>query len=399
MTPRRLIAGVSAGLGLVVALTVFAFAQAGDEKPADDGAKEKGLDGVQIVTAEGWGAIVNGDKAKARDEARMDAYRQALEQSGVAVGGRTEMQDMVVVYDKVITSSQGHVRKWQELRNWATEDDILHVEIKAEVAPGPIASDKDALPYLIDMMGNPRLAIITNVGEDDPPSVRRAVDTMMTKTFTDVRYFVVDLAQAELAKMPDQVLQAMTQGDVQGATKLAQQMDADILLLNTADIVPEKSPITLGGVAPIFIHANITAKILVAATGKVVTAQEARMTKQATALEGKEMEGVALDAASLAAQNIATMLITKLPRFYLGGEMASWRQLMVSGVSGLSQMRAIENALKNMRFVQEVRRRGYSQGRLQIDVLSGVEPLEILEQLEPALGCALRCAGADGGGG
>ena len=87
------------------------------------------------VDVEGLAPVTGGDKAKARNEAKRQAYREALEKGiGAYVEGITEMKDFAVVKDKVFSQAQGLVTDFKVLDESTGEDGIFHLRARCKVS-------------------------------------------------------------------------------------------------------------------------------------------------------------------------------------------------------------------------------------------------------------------------
>lgn len=338
----------------------------------------------QMVVAEGWSAIIDENRARARDMARLDAYRVALETAGVNIGSRTDVHKGAVVYDNILAATNGHIRNWEELRTWETPDGMLHVEISAEVAHGPVSRDTSALAFLIDIMGNPRIAVIAS-GPEGFEAVTREVETKLAGCLSALRYHVVDLQTSRQANMRHALLAALQDHDMQTTVELVNRLGADLLVETVVDCVPETVGLRLGGEQASFLHLMLSAKVTVAATGKLVNAASHRTTGPIAGEVDAAAVGTALSMAGGVVEKLSDDLIVTLPRYYLGPRQGVWKELTISGLEGTSRpIQEIVDALRQMRFVSEVRLRRYSRGLLLVDILTANDLLEVVEYLERA---------------
>ena len=80
------------------------------------------------VRAEGMAAVIEGNTARAREEATRHLYRDAVEKAlGAYVQGITEMKDFAVVRDRVFSQSQGIVTSTKNLAETLGQDGILRL--------------------------------------------------------------------------------------------------------------------------------------------------------------------------------------------------------------------------------------------------------------------------------
>ena len=102
------------------------------------------------ITATGTARIFNGDKASARNQALKNAQRSALEQGlGVYVDSTTVAENWRVIQDKIFSSTQGYVSRYDVIDDRISDDgkDWL-VTIDAEIADGILEDDLRALNIL-----------------------------------------------------------------------------------------------------------------------------------------------------------------------------------------------------------------------------------------------------------
>ncbi len=118
--------------------------------------------GAEItVDAEGMAAVVDGNVTRAREEAKRQLYRDALEKGiGAYVQGITEMKDFEVVRDRVFSQSQGLVTSVKNSSERVDSDGILHLTATCIVSEKKL----DGLlgPAVIDMLGNPRIMVLVD---------------------------------------------------------------------------------------------------------------------------------------------------------------------------------------------------------------------------------------------
>jgi hypothetical protein len=146
--------GLTAGL-LIVAMSGIAYAQE-----------------TETVEATGQAAIVDNDRAEARDKAIEDALRKAIESAvGTMISSETVTENYQLLTDKVYSKASGYVTKYK-ITGERIEENVKIVEVKAEVSKGAIQNDLDALSILInEAKGRPKLLVMIaeqNVGMNQP---------------------------------------------------------------------------------------------------------------------------------------------------------------------------------------------------------------------------------------
>ena len=125
------------------------------------------------VQAEGQAAILNNNLAGARNQALVNAQRNAVEQGvGLVLDSKTVSENFEIIRDKVLTSSQGFVTKYTILQEGPTPDQqTFRVKIKAEVSQELLEDRLSALRILHQAMGNKRVMVIYK--SDNPNALVR----------------------------------------------------------------------------------------------------------------------------------------------------------------------------------------------------------------------------------
>ena len=89
------------------------------------------------VEVEGFGPLIQGDLAQARDEALADARVRAIEQvAGVQVEARSELAQELMVMSETGTSSEGFISNEQILEEGMAGDGLYRVRLRADVSAG-----------------------------------------------------------------------------------------------------------------------------------------------------------------------------------------------------------------------------------------------------------------------
>lgn len=125
------------------------------------------------VEAEGQAAILNNNLAGARNQALVNAQRNAVEQGvGLVLDSKTVSENFEIIRDKVLTSSQGFVTRYTILQEGPTPDQqTFRVRIKAEVSQELLEDRLSALRILHQAMGNKRVMVIYR--SDNPNALAR----------------------------------------------------------------------------------------------------------------------------------------------------------------------------------------------------------------------------------
>lgn len=125
------------------------------------------------VEAEGQAAVLNGNAASARNQALLNAQRNAVEQGvGLVLDAKTATENFQVIQDQVLTSSQGFVTSYLVLSEGLSPDrSTFTVRIKAQVSEDMLEDRLSALRILHQAMGNKRVMVVYH--SDNPNALER----------------------------------------------------------------------------------------------------------------------------------------------------------------------------------------------------------------------------------
>jgi hypothetical protein len=330
------------------------------------GAEVKQDGGLFIVSdATGYAPIKDGRKNEARDDAKREAYRDALEKAmGAAVTGVTEMENYQVVRDKVFSQTSGIVKSLDVTREWE-EDGVLYVEAVCKVSAS--ALDGTLGPAVLDAIGNPRIMVIIDerIG-DKAPFISFAEGTAL-RIFEKAGYLLVDSDQARALLKLDP---AVAYDDPSRIMDAARTLKADVVILGRA-YASQFHKGKIEGVTMYGVKGTVSLKAVFTKTAYQITSQTAEAStgkKPALSVEnGAERcfkEAVA-QASGTIVNKIAYALVsgaTGLP----GGTV----NVKITGVS-FAQAETTLEALRG--FVGksgEVYEREYADSSIEFDVVS-----------------------------
>ena len=111
------------------------------------------------VSAEGVAPVADGRKADAREAARRELVRNALDAAvGSFVESVTRIENYKAVSDKIFSQSKGLVRNIAIKDEWVDDAGMYHVTAECKVSETKL--DATLGPAVIDALGNPRIMII-----------------------------------------------------------------------------------------------------------------------------------------------------------------------------------------------------------------------------------------------
>jgi hypothetical protein len=331
------------------------------------------------VTARGQAAIVNNDKAMARDKAIEDALRRAVEQVvGTMVTSETKTRDFQLLEDNIYTHSKGYVESYKIVSE-KVEDNVYIVDIQAEVSTGKIEGKLKAIGIAISRKGKPRVMFLIaeqNVGQETPSywwgttasvSDIGIVENTMINIFQKNGFTVIDRqAVSGKIKVKDAYRVASLTSDA--AKSIANQTDAQIVIFGQAIAKSlGNQPIGTSPDSPKYptASANISVRalntdngeILATATGEHVYPHPSEISAGNNALK-------------MAAEKVANQLIDgimeKWNQELSGGQMVS---IDITGIDDPSFLSEFKNFLtQQVRGVQGVQIRKFKKPDASLDI-------------------------------
>ena len=199
------------------------------------------------VTAEGQGAIVNGDTGKAEDEALSVAKRNAVEQGvGVFVKSESLGKNFQLVEQTILTKSEGYIASWQKVEGYPKIEkiegnQILTMKITARVKTINLVNALSDIEAIYESMQRPKVMVLMNehnVGQrpEDLPASAMAI----MRELQDKKFDIVDPEVIKRVIAKESARVAIERGDPHAAAMLAMQEGAQILVLGSAKSSEQK---------------------------------------------------------------------------------------------------------------------------------------------------------------
>ena len=183
--------------------------------------KESGK--IITVNAEGSAIVVKGRKAEARESARRELIRNALDIAvGSFVESVTKMDNYKIVSDKVFSQSKGLVRRISIKEEWIDESGMYHMTAECSVSETKL--DLTLGPAVIDALGNPRIMIMLEQG-----TARSAVQ----KVFEKSGFAIINPSQAQILQDID-LEAARATGNYSAVRDAARNFRADVIIVGSA---------------------------------------------------------------------------------------------------------------------------------------------------------------------
>ena len=328
------------------------------------------------VQAEGAAAIVDGNKDKARSEAKNQAYRDALEKGvGAMVQGITEMKDFQVVKDKVFSQSQGLVKTFDISREWE-EDGIYYIEADCQVSAG--ALDGVLGPAVIDMLGNPRVMVLVDESIEGEKPFLSTVEGEVLKVFEKAGYLLVDPGQSGALDQKELDLARET-GDTARLQELAKTFRADVLIHGKAQGLSFTQQ-KIEGVTLYGVRSQVQLKAVIAQTGYVLGTEMIEKKDKGTSPQDgavKAFQAASGPVASTIVHKVAYALVSG----QAGGVTGRTIKVVIEGVN-FARLRGIKQEIESLDGVTSVYQRSFAGQRAELDVVAEKTSEDLAVDLE-----------------
>lgn len=322
--------------------------------------------GAEItVDAEGLAAVVDGNMTRAREEAKRQLYRDALEKGiGAYVQGITEMKDFEVVRDRVFSQSQGLVTSVKNSSERVDSDGILHLTATCTVSEKKL----DGLlgPAVIDMLGNPRIMVLVDEVVEGERQFLSTSEGEVLRAFQKAGYLVVDAGQAGVIK-EGELEAAKVSGDPAKLQEVARSFQADVLIHGKAQgnsFTKQKiEGITLFGV-----RSQLQLKAIIAQNAFIIGTELAEKKTKGTSPGDGAVKGFT-DLAPKMAGELVNKVAYALVSGSSGGIPGRTYRVSVSGVA-FAEARTLRDALGQAGGISGVYQRSFADRTLEMDVVT-----------------------------
>ena len=223
---------------------------------------------IQVIRAEGAGAILKGDRAHARDAAINDGLRKAVEQGvGVFVHSETIVQNVQIISDNIYTKARGFVAGYNIVEE-KTEVDLVKVTLDVNVSSRKIVDKLIDLNFLQSFVHKPRIMVMIPEHHLQRLIPDPAGETEIIRQFAEKDFWVADPQQVSEIRELDQAKRA-AQGDNAAAAALGRQFKAEIIIVGEAfsQLAEDDG---LGGLFSC--RARLEARAIYCDTGQIVAA-------------------------------------------------------------------------------------------------------------------------------
>jgi hypothetical protein len=367
--------------GLTAALLLLVATVAGAQQPQQPAQAKPG---EMVVTVEGMGAIIAGDKAKAEEDAVNDALRNAVEQVvGMHVESQTLVENFVVVQDRILSRTRGFVSAYRVVSR-EEEPDLIRVKVEATVKEADLVSDLDALHLLAARKGYPRLLVLIDEqiyldeggAEREPTTVDASTTTGALMSALRPKGFRFVDPSVVAAGAESNMLSSALQGNAAEAVRIGRAYQADVILLGRA--ISRRGTIPYGGGGLVSMQSVVNVQAIRADTGEIF----ARADESAP-----QVGNSPLDAAHGALRKAVERLAPQL----MGEIVDNWSQEVTGGTVvelvivndlGFTGVRRFITLLPGyVRGAEEVSMRNFAEGMTTLEVRFKGSALDLAGEL------------------
>jgi hypothetical protein len=350
---------------------------------------------LQIQTATGQAAVLNGDKPAAREKAIEDALRHAVEMAvGTKVTSTSEVQDFQSKMDQVLTHSQGFVKKYEIVKE-GMDGEVVQVTVRAQISNAELDKDLQAMGLLMARKGMPRTMVLVaeqNIGMAAPAAAwMRDKGGQNALVSTDLRIaentILDQLKNGGFRQLIDPQIATEKVAQVGGITteitasqarKLKSLTGAEVILIGQV-IATSRGEMADLGPGWRSCTATISGRAVNTDNGDILSTSET--SQNAAQLDDLTCGKEAIKKASkVFAQDMIKKVAARWSQDVSGGNEV---HVTVRKLSGVKQARDFRTALsQHMRGVKGVSQRSFAGGTQELDVTLVGSTEQFAEELE-----------------
>lgn len=337
------------------------------------------------VEAEGIGAVVAGDRAKAREDAVRDALRNAVERVvGTHVSSETLVENFQLVQDRILTRTRGYISRY-EVVGETDEGDLIGVRVRALVKEADLVGDLEAIGLLLARKNYPRLLVLVDETifvdegneERQPASVDAAVSAAGIMERLQPRGFRFVDPAVVAQNVEANLIASAVEGDLAGAAGIGRSYGADVVVVGRTVARRNTGVGELLG-SMVSMQASISLQLLRADTGEILTTSS------------ESAAGIGPGPTDAASRAIAKGLDSLIPRLE-ERLLERWSQdvtagqvveLVVSGLATFAEVQAFNQQLPyQVRGVDEVVLRNFVEGMATLEVRMQGSAMDLASEL------------------
>ncbi|MCX6640978.1 MAG: flagellar assembly protein T N-terminal domain-containing protein [bacterium] len=314
---------------------------------------------VVKITARGEATVFNNDMPAAREEALVDAQRNAVEQVlGVQIKAQTAVQDFMMANDDVLSMVNGYVKS-SKILSEKMEKEYLVLQVECEVS-------KEITPEAAAKVLRNYSCVVGFVNEFDGQVVsdQRMADLLISK-LVKAKFDVRDASQlSAVSGMEADLTAAAQHQDMAAARKIGYALLSNLVIPGTVTLKAGDSKQVSGFAGPVTVYIYtcwVSVRALETSTGQIISQYAAPM--EGIIGTGPTPEKASFDALSkAAAKAFGKDFFEQLAAY--GKEKASEITIQVDGIPNVDEYMKVKNYLNNVRFRDsEVKDEGFQEGK------------------------------------
>ena len=305
------------------------------------------------VNAEGKAPVMAGNRAEAREAARRELARNALDISvGTYVESVTKMNNYELVSDKIFSQYKGLVKQMHVKEEWIDNEGFYHVTAECGISESNL--DSALGPAVIDALGNPRIMIMIDNG-----TARNAVQ----KVFEKAGYMIINVPHAKVLGNIDLELARM-KGDYGQITSAMKNFRADVLIMGSGGASVSTKQRILGQTI-YAVNSSARIEAVLADTAQVIGSEGFSSRQKAISYGEGAGKGI-----SSCATKAANSIVYKIA-YALSGQSSTRTVKVIIRNIDYSTARKLKDEFSFMQDISGVYQRRYVNGNeLELDILS-----------------------------
>jgi hypothetical protein len=182
-----------------------------------------------VVKATGYGTVVSGDKAAARDEAIVDARTRALEEvAGVFIDAETILENELILETTVRSTTSGFIADYRVLSEGVSPEGLYEVTLEADVVPGEYQEK-----IRKEIARNASVVVMIHEENMDEEVASPAVENEVVSALVGAGFTVYDRQQLERLRGREAKL-AVLEGKTDAAQRIGLQFLSNLVITGDA---------------------------------------------------------------------------------------------------------------------------------------------------------------------
>lgn len=312
------------------------------------------------VRAEGAAFIYEGRRNEARESARREMIRNAIDNAvGTYVDSVTRIENYQVVSDKMFTYSKALIQAIDDPREWTDNEGMYHFEAYCSVIE--VILDEKLAPAVIDALGNPRVLILI-----DDSAVRDEVQ----KVFSDAGFMIINPGQASRLQQIDEDFARNTNDPVK-LRDAAKNFRADVIITGTSDSATVLSQ-KLWGYTLYKVASNVRLEAFLSDTAQTIGSETVSWAPKKQKDGSLSFREGAAKGLHYCASKAANSIVNKVAYGLTSGSGAKSSghvvKVIISNIN-FGAVRKLKDRLQGLPTVSSVNQRAYRNGaELEVDV-------------------------------